>query len=138
MHARAITAHQVSPLDNALSVYCVDEPGHGGASHQYLVLNAQGEPSSVVQEDSGNLKVDYTPLAEIKFQNGPIKESGVNGVSHEVLIAVVMDRLQGFQSGPYASPDNQEALEHLEKALEALQRRTRERLARNVEGTSHV
>ena len=38
---------------------------------------------------------------EIRFQNGPIAEAGVNGLTHEALLAVLEDRLVGFQSGPY-------------------------------------
>jgi hypothetical protein len=33
------------------------------------------------------------------FQNGPIAEVGVNGVTHEVLLAIVADRLRSFQKG---------------------------------------
>jgi hypothetical protein len=75
-------------------------------------------------------------LCEIYFQNGPINEHGVNGISGEALLAVNIDRLRGFQAGQYACADNAEALDHLEKALECLHRRTKERLARGVEGTS--
>ena len=40
--------------------------------------------------------VSNTPVASICFQNGPIKENGVNGCQNEDLIAVVIDRLQQF------------------------------------------
>lgn len=76
----------------------------------------------------------------ISFQNGPVKEdgNGVNGITHEVLLAVLIDRLEGFQAGQYANPHNQLALDHLRGALEALHDRTRARIARGVEGTHKV
>ena len=36
-------------------------------------------------------------LGKVKFQKGPIKEAGVNGVMNEDLIAMVIDRLYSFQ-----------------------------------------
>ncbi len=74
-------------------------------------------------------------LAGFPFQDGPIKEAGVNGVMDENLIAIVIDRLKGFQAGPYACIPNAVALTALEGALEALQSRTKDREARGVEGT---
>jgi hypothetical protein len=71
----------------------------------------------------------------IRFQNGPIRDSGVNGVSQEALLAIVIDRLRAFQRGPYLCRENAIALTHLEDALGWLQRRTRDRLKRGVEGT---
>ena len=74
----------------------------------------------------------------ISFQNGPIGEVGVNGVSNEALLAVVEDRLLGFQSGPYACRDNAVALTKIQEAMMWLQKRTHERMARGVEGTHKV
>ena len=71
----------------------------------------------------------------IGFQNGPIKESGYNGNSHEALLAILLDRLEGFQAGPYASHDNQMALDFLQMARLVLHKRTMDRVARGVEGT---
>lgn len=102
-------------------VIVVDEPGEGNACHDYLV---------------GNAKCDGIIYAKARFQKGPIKENGVNGCHQEDLLAIVIDRLQCFQAGEYACDDNQEALEHIEKAMECLNRRTEERQKRGVEGTS--
>jgi hypothetical protein len=61
------------------------------------------------------------------FQNGPVKENGegVNGLTHEVLLAILIDRLRGFQAGPYACPENALALSYIEGALAALNARRR-------------
>lgn len=133
--SREITTHQVSPLDTALSIHVLDEPGHGGANHEYFIAGLTDlpeAPSSIQQ-----IKADGYAV-RIPFQNGPVGENGVNGVSNEALLAVVADRLEGFQAGPYACEDNGLALAKIRSAMEDLQRRTKERLARNVEGTSQV
>ncbi len=74
----------------------------------------------------------------IKFQNKPIKEGGVNGVSIEILLAIAADRLRGFQDGKYSCVENQYALDWIERALRKLHQRTKVREERGVEGTSEV
>lgn len=104
------------------TVFAVDEPGQGNANHEYHV---KWDP-----DNNG-----YISCQSIKFQNGPIKEAGVNGVHNEDLICIVMDRLAGFQQGDYACRANEDAIEFLGEALECLLKRTKEREARGVEGT---
>ncbi|KVR99176.1 hypothetical protein WK29_30460 [Burkholderia vietnamiensis] len=69
------------------------------------------------------------------FQNGPIAEAGVNGITQEVLLAIVADRLRSFQAGPYACRENALALTKIEEAQHWLQQRTIARMRRGVEGT---
>lgn len=96
-----------------------------GAPHCFTVLTANGDGSA-------------TPLAEIHFQEGPIKEAGVNGVCNEDLIAMVICRLEHFQKGPFACRDNAVAITKLEEALLWLRKRTIAREARGVEGTNRI
>ncbi len=124
-----IVTHKVNGVNDGIDIEVVDKPGPGGAHHKYRVTwdeECPGVPGKTHQE------------YRINFQNGPIKEAGVNGLTHEVLLAIIIDRLTGFQSGPYACADNQEALDAAQKAQEALMRRTRARAARGVEGTMKV
>lgn len=125
---RTLTDHKVNGLNEALEIVVVDEPGAGGANHVYEIYTLAKPEVAAGGTGIESLK--------IKFQNGPIQEAGVNGISQEALLAVVIDRLRCFQAGPYACGDNGEALMHCEDALRCLQRRTRNRLARGVEGTS--
>jgi len=74
----------------------------------------------------------------VKFQKGPIKECGVNGVANEDLLLMVITRLQQFQNSPYACRENALALTKLEEAVMWLRKRTLDREARNVEGTHLV
>ncbi len=78
---------------------------------------------------------DFFHVQRIKFQNGPVKEAGYNGSSHEALLAVLLDRMEGFQSGQFANPANAMALNKLEEARLWLNKRTMDRVARGVEGT---
>ena len=74
----------------------------------------------------------------IGFQNGPIKEYGVNGVANEDLLNMVLCRLQHFQESPYACYENQKAAECIIYALSWLRMRTNQRAERGVEGTSQI
>lgn len=126
---RELTEHIVEgDSANQLKVAVADEPGQGGACHRYVIFGF--DIATNPSKDDGS----YDDC-EILFQNGPIKEAGVNGITHEVLLAILIDRMRSFQAGPYACIDNQIALTSLEEALRQLQRRTKARIARGVEGT---
>lgn len=107
-------------------VIATDEKGQGNANHEYQIVPTGSGPGSKLGD----------VCAVISFQNGPIKEFGVNGVTNEDLIAIVIDRMRGFQSGEYACRDNALVLAKLEEALMWLRNRTNEREARGVEGTN--
>lgn len=121
---RHINEHKVNPANDKLRIDVVDDPGAGGANHHYIVALAgenEGDPAKIV--------------ADLSFQNGPIAQAGVNGITQEVLIAICVDRLRSFQAGPYACRENAIALTKLEEAQHWLLHRTRARMARGVEGT---
>lgn len=124
---RTITEHKANPLNEALKITANDGPGPGGASHSYTILCDES-----VRQDSRDKTVHVT----IEFQNGPINEVGINGISGEALLAIQIDRLRSFQSGPFACRENAIALTKLEESLMWLQKRTRDREARGVEGYS--
>lgn len=130
---REITTHRVGGLNEFVQVRAIDQPGNGGACHRYKIDVPLLHPvESHIRENSERVLAH----TDIHFQEGPIGEFGANGISNESLLAVVIDRLEGFQSGPFACTDNGAALFHLTKAMEILHNRTRNRLARGVEGTS--
>lgn len=114
---RAIHTHEVTEADKTIGITAMDAPGAGGANHYYAV--------DVAGTENG---------ADIYFQNGPVSENGVNGVTQEVLLAIVIDRLRCFQAGPFACRENAIALTHIETGMMWLQQRTRDRIARQVEG----
>ena len=131
---REITTHVGNGLNDSLRIHVLDEPGSGNASHVYGISFPNSPLTGTELPPNSSKTVTIT----FCFQNGPIKEVGVNGETHEALTAILIDRLRGFQAGPYACDDNAEALAHYEAALECLQRRTRARIARGVEGSHAV
>ncbi len=132
---RELTGHKVNPANDRVTIEVMDEAGSGGANHLYLVsgFHTETNPSRTYR---GELE-DCTALP-ILFQNGPIAENGVNGLTQEVLLEIVADRLRCFQAGPYASRENAVALTHVETAQLWLQKRTFARMARGVEGTHKI
>ena len=131
---REIKGHVVEgdAANHQVLVQVTDEPGQGGANHRYLIagFDTENNPSRDTFDKYSGRK-----WYEILFQNGPIKESGVNGITDQSLVALVIDRYRGFQRGQYACDDNAEALAHLEAFMECSARRTKARIARGVEGT---
>lgn len=127
---REINTHSVLPKDEPLTITVADKAGQGGANHQYIVS------WNGINKDLQGTQRSYYQSCYVGFQDGPIKEFGVNGVTNEALLAIVRDRLECFQAGPFASTDNETALNHVRFAMDALHKRTRDRLARNVEGTN--
>jgi hypothetical protein len=80
----------------------------------------------------GKLEVAIT---RIDFQEGPIKEVGVNGVTNEDLLAMVLTRLEHFQESDFRCRENAIAITKIEESLLWLKKRTLDRETRNVEGT---
>lgn len=131
------------------------------------VIHNFSDGSIIVKSVEGTVIGDGGPGSTIIwFQNGPIKEAGFNGLTGEALIAVQIDRMRGFQHkrfpiptdvtatevgalgapgefdfnsrGKFASRENACSLTDTETALMWLQKRTRDREARGVEGTHAV
>ena len=124
---RQLTSHKVNGLNEDLDIVVGDEPGQGGACHVYQV-NYCLNPGTT---DGG-----ISPMCSVNFQNGPVQEFGINGITNEALLAIVEDRLLGFQSGQFACRENAVALTKLQEAMMWLQKRTLDRLRRGVEGTN--
>ena len=129
---RRITSHQVNPANDRLEIVVMDDPGVGNACHHYRIMGFDATPPS--RETIPAVDI----AADVIFQNGPIPENGVNGLTQEALIAICIDRLEGFQSGAFACRENALALTKLQEAQMWLLKRTRDRMARNVEGTHTV
>lgn len=96
------------------------------APHHFIVQKADGIPG------------DARFLGAVDFQEGPIKECGVNGICNEDLIAMVICRLEHFQKSEFACRENALAITKLEEALLWLRKRTMGRENRGIEGTHKV
>jgi len=129
-YSHDITDHVLpsDSLNERIEVFAdARDPMAGNASHRYeLRVNAPGKDASII---SGLLQ----------FQHGPRDERGsLPGVTNEAVIAVVIDRLRGFQSGPYACRENALAITKLEEAMHWLQRRSIERMKQGVLGKNET
>ena len=129
---RTITDHIINPVNDKLVITVTDAPGAGGANHAYVVHGGDFGSNPSMQ----SMTVPHVDEAiGILFQNGPINEVGVNGITQEALLAIVADRLRSFQAGPFACRENALALTKIEEAMHWLQQRAIARMRRGVEGT---
>jgi len=131
---RQLTGHRVNPANDKLEIHVTDERGAGGASHRYEITGYAG------MENPANIgeRAPHMERTVIVFQNGPIAESGVNGVTQEALLEICADRLRSFQKGQYQCRENALALTKIEEAQLWLHKRTMDRMGRNVEGTHTI
>lgn len=116
---REITHHRIGILSRNVRLVALDTPGEGGANAAYQTMTPR---------PGGG-----TDVVPIKFQIGPVgSPADVNGISTEVLLALVIDRLQGAQgllqqkTGVAGSPRKEQAcaLTHCEEALLWMQKGT--------------
>lgn len=118
----------LTPTDKAITITCDDRDATvgGNMSHDYNVRLPQ--PITLDGVDTQEFR--------IHFQRGPIAEVGVNGLTNEALLAIVIDRLAGAQEGPFKCRENTLAITKIEEASLWLAKRTLDRMARGVEGQS--
>ena len=95
----------------------------------------KGNPAGGVATDRG-----FT----ISWQNGPLgkletaQRREPNGAFVEDILGAALGRIEFYQNnadGRHACEENAEAIEHIVKAMEALDRRTHRRTADKTEGT---
>lgn len=84
----------------------------------YKVINVRGER-----------------IGKILFQEGMIGSEGLNGLTNESVISIVLDRLQAQNKGDFKSIHNDKAIECLQASLAALQARVADREKRGVFNT---
>lgn len=138
MLTRGVTSHHGNYLNDNIHVGAIGEPGPGGAIIQYEV--APLVSMELTEEQKARLGIEkrmvpHASTITIKFQDGNPAD-GINGVSNEALLAVLMDRTLGFQNGPGRCAENAEVLEHLTAAMNIWKRRTARRVAEGTEGTT--
>lgn len=112
--SRELTRH-LGRRNSLPRVIASDKPDAGGANATYVIC--------------GPYKDTWINFASSPGQAGAI--------TNESLLAIVIDRLQGFQRGPFPCRENALALTKIEEALHWLHSRTRDRIERGVEGVLH-
>lgn len=110
------THHDGHGLNESIEIEA-DEPSNGGASHLYRCY------------------ISGVLVASMQFQKGPRNEDGSTpGLTEAAALAMMIDRLRGFQSGPYACRENAIMLTKLEECLHWTKARADERAKRGVLG----
>lgn len=94
-----------------------DDADESGASHSY-----RG-------------RIGETVVLDVQFQRGPRNVPGsIAGATEAALLAILIDRIEGFESGPFRCYENVEMLRHLRGALRCTSERAHERARRGVLG----
>ena len=97
--------------------------GPGGAYHEYRI--------NYIDQDG-----DLCFAGNIIFQKGPRHlEASQHGITDQDLLEIVRDRLTCFNKGDMPTRETAIALTHVEEALMWLNKRTEDRIERNVLGT---
>ena len=108
-----IDTHHVEGYDYNINIKAVPVERYGLPSYTYQLTKDYADKSW------------YQYIKELSFQVGDPKVYGVNGVTNEALLAIMIHRLQGFQNNSSTNcSENQEAINHMELAMEALHSRT--------------
>jgi hypothetical protein len=89
-----------------------------------------GSPAPIYIDDDAN-------IIGFRIQKGQIKENGVNGCQLDTLIETARLMILSLNK-KFHSVHNTEALVHLNRALDALERRKIDRIARGVEGENKM
>jgi len=117
------THHDGHGLTESIVVIAADESGPGYANHQYEFYAGHSDNT----------------VGWLQFQRGPRNvETSTPGVIEGAVLAVLIDRLESFQSGPYPCAENEKALEALNEAMAWMKNRAHDRAARGVLGTNQV
>lgn len=76
-------------------------------------------------------------LCAIKFQSGTIPNNGVNGVTNEALLAVLISRTE-ILNGKFPCMENEIAIMNMKNALDLFEARTKNHVERGVEGKDEL
>ena len=113
-HMTIVNGHRnsVVPTDANNHLYVEGRGESGGAHTDYLISHDDGP---------GHMELNFQTLDR-------------PGLTNEVLLAIVANRLSGFQTGQFPCEENAVALSHINCALAALKERTRRRSLTGLEG----
>lgn len=110
----------IQKRNNLNDVYVVDEKGNGGAHHEYIICEKDGDEI----------------VGGVSFQHGARHEKGsTHGVATVDLLEICRNQMSCFQDGEMATREGAMALTHIENALLWLNKRSEDRAERNVLGT---
>lgn len=102
--------------------------------HNGVAVNAISKTSSG-EDVEGHLYyvLHGATTSELRFQNGPVRDHGVNGLTNEALLAALIHRTK-YLNAKFPCRENSIAITKMEEVLMWLERRTADRIQRGVEG----
>lgn len=114
---RTLDTHHDGHGLNESIILITDTPDQSGAAHRY------------------EFYINGGFIGSLQFQKGPRNvEGSTPGVTEAAVLAVLIDRLKGFQAGPYSCRENAIQLTKLEETLHWTKARADERAKRGVLG----
>jgi len=97
----------------------------------------KAELDRVVQKKGSSYVYSKNGALSIKFQDGVVKDKGVNGIDISEAILLLADIIDELDTN-VPCYENAMAIDHLEEAYLALVRRTVHRVRHNKEGTEKI
>lgn len=121
-HRRRVLIYE----NSRVRIYLVEQSTPAKSYYLVAGYDREGEVTDLIVANQVSL---------LQFQNGGLSDVGNNGITHEALLAVLIDRMRGMQSGPFSCRENACTLAKLEEALMWQNKRTQKRKLRGVEGS---
>ena len=118
MPMRIITTHHADCAERQPLLLAKGNTGKGGAEQNYMISYVKRPEGMPPYEEE--VPIDFVSLEH-------------EGITNEVLLAIVKDRLEGFQAGEFPCQENEDALAGVNHALKYLHKRTMDRIGRGVE-----
>ncbi|MDV7475317.1 hypothetical protein R5C08_09390 [Acinetobacter baumannii] len=103
-----------------------------GEAVEVITAYAQGHYYKISANPENTNAKDFE--ISIHFQDGPISDHGVNGVTSEALLKILIHRTKILDEN-FPSEFNKQAIVYMESALKEFNKRTEERRARGVADT---
>lgn len=112
--------------------------------HNGLIVSAVTQNVSLRAEPGCHYSINFGPKAygqhppvpyilRLDFQEGPVPEKGVNGLTTETLLAALIHRTEALDA-KFGCEENKRAIADMKNALVNLEVRTARRMMRGVEG----
>lgn len=109
------------------TLHLLKQPVHPTLSGRYTSIFCEesadqeyGAPSYFQVRD----KKTNCVVGEVYFQEGPVAETGLNGISNEDALIMVLERLEAFQKTDKACVENVTVMTYLKHAIAGLKRRS--------------
>jgi hypothetical protein len=120
---------------NAMIKWKAENPNFGLPAEQYHgshPISYTLSHDTVCYEKGAHYGIPYNQIKFLQFNNGELVQAGT---TNEPLLVVLLDRIKMLDE-KFPCAENKEALHHIEKALEALDRRTALRQSQGIVGTN--